>query len=157
MKLLKTHVNGTFYQYVYVCLTGHSGQQLRTGVHRIVAFHFLPPAPKGTEINHKDMDKSNNHYSNLEWITHESNMQKARQQNPWRSGRDPGFTVSKETKRKMGLKKVKKVLLFNDSQNMIASSVYEACRVLNTNRRTFSRYSGSNKPLHGYKIKVLSV
>lgn len=39
-------------------------------VHRCVAAAFLgwPPKP-GLQINHKDKNKTNNHVSNLEWVT----------------------------------------------------------------------------------------
>lgn len=42
-------------------------------VHRIVARAFLGPKPEGMAINHKDGNKQNNHYSNLEYITNAEN------------------------------------------------------------------------------------
>lgn len=45
-------------------------------VHRLVAFAFLgpPPTPEHTHVNHKDMNKSNNAASNLEYATPSENM-----------------------------------------------------------------------------------
>lgn len=47
-------------------------------VHGLVALAFLPPPPLGygrgkIGVNHKDCDRDNNHYSNLEWATPQQN------------------------------------------------------------------------------------
>lgn len=46
-------------------------------VHRLVARKFIGPRPKGMEINHKDLDKSNACSDNLEYITPKGNQQHA--------------------------------------------------------------------------------
>ena len=45
-------------------------------VHRLVASLFChnPNPEEYTQVNHKDGDKSNNHYSNLEWVSPSSNI-----------------------------------------------------------------------------------
>lgn len=43
-------------------------------VHRLVAITFLGNPPKGLEVNHKDGIKTNNHVSNLEYVTHSENV-----------------------------------------------------------------------------------
>lgn len=43
-------------------------------IHRIVALAFLGEPGEGMEVNHIDGDKTNNHVSNLEWVTHKENM-----------------------------------------------------------------------------------
>lgn len=44
-------------------------------VHRLVAMAFLGPSPslQQSVVNHKDLDKSNNHVDNLEWATQSEN------------------------------------------------------------------------------------
>ena len=46
-------------------------------VHRLVAQAFIGPCPKGKEINHKDLNKGNNCYRNLEYKTHMKNIHHA--------------------------------------------------------------------------------
>lgn len=48
------------------------------GVHRLVAYAYLPaPLPGQVWVNHKDGNKLNNHYTNLEWTTISENIQHA--------------------------------------------------------------------------------
>ena len=51
-------------------------------IHRIVAKVFLPPPTKGQEINHKDGDKQNNHWTNLEWVSRTENMKHLHERDP---------------------------------------------------------------------------
>lgn len=149
------------YGYLYVTLTGHDKQLLTTAVHRIVAHHWLYPQPAPHialgryEVNHIDMDKTNNHYTNLEWITHSENMRKAMEMKSWKAGRNPGFKHSEETKHKQSLKKMKKVLLFNDNQSIIYDSVEEFCKEQNTYRKKFNRIVNSHKTINGFKVRYL--
>jgi hypothetical protein len=47
-------------------------------IHVLVALTFIGPKPSSKhEVNHKDLDKANNYYKNLEWCTHRKNMQHA--------------------------------------------------------------------------------
>lgn len=39
------------------------------GVHRLVAIHFIPNPEMKPTVNHKDKNRHNNHFSNLEWHT----------------------------------------------------------------------------------------
>lgn len=47
-------------------------------VHRLVAENFVPGMKDGLQVNHMDGNRLNNHYSNLEWITHVENLRHAR-------------------------------------------------------------------------------
>lgn len=59
----------------YKCITLHKKGIIKTvTVHRLMALHFIPNPDNLTDINHKDENKSNNTISNLEWVSHEYNM-----------------------------------------------------------------------------------
>lgn len=46
-------------------------------IHRLVATYFISNPLKLLEVNHKDGNKLNNHYSNLEWCTRSENVNHA--------------------------------------------------------------------------------
>lgn len=46
----------------------------RIKVHRIVAEQFVPNPNNYAEVNHIDYNRTNNHFSNLEWCTHQYNI-----------------------------------------------------------------------------------
>lgn len=60
--------------YLFVCLS-RNNEQKYFHIHRLVADAFLLNPQKKPCVNHKDMNKENNHVSNLEWVTiHENNI-----------------------------------------------------------------------------------
>lgn len=62
--------------YYFVCLS-KNGCNLNHYVHRLVATAFVPNVNNKPHVNHIDANKGNNHFSNLEWVTHAENLQKA--------------------------------------------------------------------------------
>lgn len=64
-KLMKPY---TYNGYLQIKLQGQTHK-----VHRLVALTYLGPA-NGLEVNHKDLNRSNNHVSNLEYVSHAQNI-----------------------------------------------------------------------------------
>lgn len=63
--------------YLRVTLKGLYG--LKTiKVHRLVGLHFIPNHYNKPQINHKDGNKANNYWRNLEWATNSENQLHAR-------------------------------------------------------------------------------
>ncbi len=68
---LKDQVNPRGYKQVGLY---KSGKRSMVAVHRIVAKAFLPNQNSLKFINHKDSNKQNNNFNNLEWCTTLENM-----------------------------------------------------------------------------------
>ena len=49
------------------------GKAKQIGVHRLVAMMFVDGYSENLEVNHKDLNKENNVYTNLEWVTRADN------------------------------------------------------------------------------------
>lgn len=60
--------------YGYVTIE-RSGARKTLLVHRLVAKAFIPNKNNLPVVNHIDFDTSNNHHSNLWWVTHKENTQ----------------------------------------------------------------------------------
>lgn len=64
------------YGYMNVYLS-KNGSDKRTRVHRLVAYAFIFNEHELPEVNHKDGDKSNNYWENLEWVSSSGNISHA--------------------------------------------------------------------------------
>ena len=62
------------HSYHRVSLTSREKKKQHFYVHRIVAFTFHVYPGDGYEVHHKDRDRSNNHKTNVEWVTRAENM-----------------------------------------------------------------------------------
>jgi hypothetical protein len=78
-KVLKPVCNASGYCYVTLCNTKGKSNHY---IHTIVAKHFLPVQASKPVVNHKDLNKSNNTASNLEWVTSSENRIHAHKNKP---------------------------------------------------------------------------
>ena len=73
-RTVKPRPNGKHYEFIDLV---RNGKYTRKSLHRVVWEAFNGPIPRRLEINHKDINRSNNHLSNLELLTHQKNIQHA--------------------------------------------------------------------------------
>lgn len=67
-KLLFLNTNNCGYKCVYLYAAG-AGNYKNIKVHRLVAAAFIPNPLNLPQVNHKNENKADNHYSNLEWCS----------------------------------------------------------------------------------------
>ena len=70
-RVLKTRITREGYEAITLT-TG--GNKTFKSIHRLVAQAFIPNPDNKKEVNHIDEDKTNNHVSNLEWVTRKENI-----------------------------------------------------------------------------------
>lgn len=73
--LLKANLNRKLV-YKYVILV-KCGVRKTMKIHRLVAMAFIPNPENKRDVNHKDLDKTNNTVENLEWVTPTENRRHA--------------------------------------------------------------------------------
>ena len=71
-RVLRQSAHYKGYQTVY--LRVGDGSRQKFFVHRLVAVAFIEEDNHKEFVNHKDKDRTNNCTENLEWMTHEENM-----------------------------------------------------------------------------------
>jgi hypothetical protein len=75
-RYLKVYKYGKIRKYPYITLFT-DGIRKRFNIHRLVAEIFIGPCPDGLVVNHKDGNKENNDYQNLEYTTQSENIKHA--------------------------------------------------------------------------------
>lgn len=73
-KILPEYITNKGYVRVQLCKNRKIKLKV---VHRLVAIHFIPNSENKSEVNHKDGNKKNNYYKNLEWNTRLQNQKHA--------------------------------------------------------------------------------
>lgn len=74
-KLLKPGIDTMGYPIVVISNLQH--KRVTTTIHRLVAKYFCEGYQEGLVVNHKDGNKLNNDYTNLEWISQSENVKHA--------------------------------------------------------------------------------
>lgn len=75
-KKLKPQKHNQGYKMVALYFGDGKLSRKYTLIHRMVAECYLGPCPAGYEVDHIDGDKTNNHISNLQYLTKEENLAK---------------------------------------------------------------------------------
>ncbi len=65
-KILKPSKTTGDYWFIVMCV---NGKRIGRTIHRLVADAFLGEKPKTMQVNHKDGNKNNNSFENLEYLT----------------------------------------------------------------------------------------
>jgi hypothetical protein len=134
----------------YICKIGYVKYNLsntltnkRTHIlaHRFVAYTYLP-LPENInsyEVDHIDEVKTNNHYTNLQWITHSENISKSfalgKRISTWK-GKKRG-ELKESTKRKMSLRKLEPINIYRRGTDQLlytSKSVQDAADYLGISR-----------------------
>lgn len=76
-KILKQQINSNGYHIIGIKPYGKKASTVTLKIHREVAKAFLPLIDGKDFVNHKDGVKTNNHSSNLEWVTKSENAKHA--------------------------------------------------------------------------------
>ena len=84
-------------------------------LHRIIAECFCEKRNTANEVNHIDGIKTNNHYSNLEWVTREENLKHA-----YENGLMPNDATPKKVE----------AIDIETGEKMIFDSIYQASKIL---------------------------
>ena len=135
--------------YVSCCLTYGLPKSTWFFVHTLVALKYLgkPPSEKH-EVDHIDTVRDNNHYTNLQWVTHSENQLKAYRNDGRESywlGKSMG-RPSMETKLKMANAKKKRVQYVLGDSSIVFGSIEEASSGLNTYRKKIYNCIKNGKP-----------
>jgi hypothetical protein len=148
---MKPRIN--IYGYVFYSITAGTGYSGVIGAfaHTLVALKYIgaPPSDKH-EIDHADENKQNNHWNNLEWVTHSENMRRSAKRGRrgyWLGKNRPSPTL--ETRLKMANAKNKKVEFVLDGVSIVFDSIEYASAGLDTYRKKIYVCIRENKAFRG--------
>ena len=153
---LKPHDN--MYGYISYSISKGVDKPRTVFAHTLVALRYigLPPTPRH-EIDHIDNDKANNHYSNLQWVTHSQNQLKAYamgRESYW-LGKSRG-SPSIVTRMLMANAKKKTIRYNLSGESRLFESIEDAAAGLGTYRKRIYLCIKSGLPFKGGYLSVVS-
>ena len=114
-------------------------------VHRLVATKYIGQCPPELETSHKDGNKMNNHWTNLEYLTHAQNILKSYREHGRIFPSYPRHPFSDATKELMSDAKKKRVKHTYNGTETIYKSIEDAAQSLNTYRKKIYSCIKNNK------------
>lgn len=134
-RVLKLQVSKGGYHNYSLCQNGIKKNLI---IHRLVAIYFIENPDNKPYVNHKDGNKLNNHYTNLEWVTAKENDTHARN---------------------TGLKNQSKPIIVKHiitNEEIVFNSISECSAILGINKGSIARVlNGKRKKCHNYNFKYL--
>lgn len=118
LRLIKNKIG-----YIQVGINGKA-----ESVHRLVAIAFIDNPENKPQVNHKDLNKTNNIVTNLEWVTHKENARHAYDAGVYPPPQEL-FAGEKSIAAKLNNKQVKniKLMLLNGSTLKYIAEKYGLC------------------------------
>jgi len=137
--ILKTTINDKGYEKVRLSWIENGVFKKKTmAVHRLVAMVFVPNPENKPEINHKDLNKLNNDYRNLEWCTSKENTNHAQSM-----GARPIAKPYIKKGRPIGIKKI-----ININTGVVINSVKELSDILSIPQKEIRRQLNGERYCH---------
>lgn len=124
--------------YLQVVLYNNASKTVR--IHRLVAEAFIPNPNNLPQVNHKDGNKINNFFNNLEWVNNSENQKHA-------------FSLKLQDNRGNKNPRVRKINQYDLNGNLIKTwnSIYDITNELHINRSCIWRCCiGRYKKSHNY-------
>lgn len=130
-------------------------------IHRLVAETFIPTDDTSLQVNHKNLDKMNNHVDNLEWVTSKENVAHAIENIPERRKqlKEGMSKIGKQYGKQNGIKSSKPIIQLDLEGNVIKKydSARQASNELNISYKCISKCClGKLKTYKGFQWKFVS-